>query len=115
MQKLRLRTVGGGGQRLRGRGVELGVGKIDPLVFVLSSGSTKAAYHESAVNSFQSIFAEPVKTEGEKWEHIVNTKRRKKKNPSSPKHPLSHRRKVQRNLERRALSCFFFLRPLSQP
>ena len=59
--------------------MELGVGKIDPLVFVLSSGSTKAAYHESAVNSFQSIFAEPVKTEGEKWEHIVNTKRRKKK------------------------------------
>jgi len=52
------------------------------------------------------------KTEGEKWEHIVSTKRRKK-NPS-PKHPLSHRCKVQRNLERRALSCFF-LRPLSQP
>lgn len=64
---------------MRGRGVELAVGKIDPLVFVLSSGSNKAAYHESVVNSFQSIFLEPVKTEGEKWEHIVNTKRRKKK------------------------------------
>lgn len=44
----------------RGRGLEVGVRKIDPLMFVLSSGSTKAAYHESAVNSFQSIFLEPV-------------------------------------------------------
>ena len=67
--------------------MELGGGKIDPLVFVLSSGSTKAAYHESAVNSFQSIFAEPVKTEGEKWEHIVNTKRRKKKKSFFTKTP----------------------------
>ena len=40
--------------------VEVGVEKIDPLMFVLSSGSTKATHHESAVNSFQSIFREPV-------------------------------------------------------